>query len=64
MSESTALPLLRRVREILTARLPYCSGTLELSPGDFELYYGQEDAKYGAFRSSSFVSNSSLPKLE
>ena len=63
MSESTALPLLRRVREILTARLPYCSGTLELSPGDFELYYGQEDAKYEAFV-FSFVIDGSLLRLK
>ena len=63
MSESTALPLLRRVREILTTRLPYCSGTLELSPGDFELYYGQEDAKYEVFV-FSFVIDGSLLKLK
>ncbi|EJF57978.1 hypothetical protein DICSQDRAFT_68006 [Dichomitus squalens LYAD-421 SS1] len=64
MTESTALSLLRRLRETLTARSPYCSGTLELSPANFELYYGKEDASSNRFINLSQTANTeALGKL-
>ena len=46
MTEYTAFPLVKRLQNILLSDPPYCSGVLEVSPSNFELYYGRKDARY------------------
>ncbi|PIL33341.1 hypothetical protein GSI_04792 [Ganoderma sinense ZZ0214-1] len=42
----TAFPLVKRLRTVLLSDPPYCSGVLEVSPSNFELYYGRKDARF------------------
>ncbi|KAM5535728.1 hypothetical protein V8D89_010542 [Ganoderma adspersum] len=53
MAEYTAFPLVKRLQTILVSDPRYCSGILEVSPSNFELYYGRKDARFVDFLEAS-----------
>nr|VWP02668.1 Oligopeptide transporter OPT-like protein [Ganoderma boninense] len=58
-TEYTALPLIQQLQATLTDCPPYCSGVLQVTPENLELYYGREDARFINFLKASMSNDQS-----